>query len=111
GSNIVLRAQWIRRAEHDIGATVAKSDGEISGFGGDVQTRRNANALQRLVLDEFFADALQHRHRLVRPFDALLALIGEFHTLYVTGNLSCSCCSHALLFGCQLPASSFRTYE
>src|SRR5690348_6417201 len=62
-----------------------------------MQARRNPDALQRLVLDELFADALQHRHRLVCPLDAPLTLVGKLHAFYIARNLSCNCCSHDLL--------------
>jgi hypothetical protein len=51
-----------------------------------VQAGGNADALERLVLDEFLADDLQHLHRLVRPLDAFLAQIGQFKILYVAAD-------------------------
>jgi hypothetical protein len=62
-----------------------------------VQASRNANAFQRLILDELFANALQHGHRLIRPLDAPLALVGKLHAFHVERNLGCDCCSHDLL--------------
>src|SRR5690349_7519888 len=62
-----------------------------------MQACGNPDALQRLILNEFFANTLQHRHRLIGPFDAPLALVGELHAFYVARNLSCDCCSHDLL--------------
>ena len=39
--------------------------------------------LQRLLLGEALAHLAQHRHRLVGPIDALLALVGELQVLHV----------------------------
>ena len=86
GGDVILRRERIRGAEHDVGSAVAQADGEVRGLGRDVQAGRNADALQRLVLDEFFSDDLQHLHRLVRPLDALLAQIGQFDVLNVAIN-------------------------
>ena len=91
--HVVLRGKRIRGAKRHVGAAVAQSDHQVRGFGGDVQAGRNADALQRLVLDEFLADDLQNLHRLVRPLDALLAQIGQFKILNVAGY---GCCSHVL---------------
>ena len=44
---------------------------------------------QRLVLDEFLADDLQHLHGLVRPLDALLAQIGQFDVLDIAIHCCC----------------------
>jgi hypothetical protein len=55
-----------------------------------VQAGGNADAFERLVLDEFLADDLQNLHRLVRPLDAFLAQIGQFKTFYVAAN-RCRC--------------------
>ena len=38
-----------------------------------MEAGRNADAFERLVLDEFLANDLQHFHRLVCPLDAFLA--------------------------------------
>ena len=98
GGDVVLRGKRIGGAEHDVGAAVAQADGQVRGLGGDVQAGRDANAFQRLVLDEFLADNLQHLHGLVRPLDALLAQIGQFQALDVAVNLwlltyaSCGAC-------------------
>ncbi len=43
---------------------------------------------QRLVLDEFLADDLQHFHGLVRPLDAFLAQIRQFNVL----DVAIHCC-------------------
>src|ERR1035438_7861417 len=51
-----------------------------------MQAGGNAYALERLVLDEFLTDDLQHLHRLVRPFDAFLAQIGQFKSLNVAAD-------------------------
>jgi hypothetical protein len=51
-----------------------------------VQAGGNADALERLVLDEFLADDLEHLHGLVRPLDTFLAQVGQFKTFYVAVN-------------------------
>ena len=89
GGNIVLGRERIRGAQHHVGAAVAQADGQVRGLGRNVQAGRDANALQRLVLDEFFADNLQHLHGLVRPLDALLAQFGQFQALDIAIDLCC----------------------
>src|SRR5437016_7741327 len=59
-----------------------------------MQAARNTHSLQRLVLNEFLADDLQNLHGLVRPFNTLLAQIGEVQVLDVTIHLR-RCGSHA----------------
>ncbi len=71
--NVILSRERVGGAEHDVGSAIAQADGQVGGFGRDVQAGGNADALQRLVLDELFADNLQHLHGLVRPLDALLS--------------------------------------
>ena len=79
GRDVVLRRKWIRSTKHNVGAAVAQGDSQVGSLGRNVQAGRNANALQRLVLDEFFADDLQNLHRLVGPVNALFAQIGKFN--------------------------------
>ncbi len=69
---------------------------EVGGFGRDVQAGRNADALQRLVLDEVLADDLQNLHRLVGPVNALLAKIGKGKVGDIAGDAS-GCGRHKLL--------------
>ncbi len=95
GGHVVLRGQRIRSAERHVGAAVAQGIIEVRGLGGHVQAGRNADALERLVLDEFLADDLQNLHRLVRPLDAFLAQIGQFKILYVASDC---CCCHVFPF-------------
>ena len=81
-----------------VGAAVAQRDHQVGGFGGHVQAGGHAHARQRLRLDELLADGLQHRHRLERPFDAALALIGQGKIFDVTGYLRlCIGCHEFLL--------------
>ena len=89
GGDVILRGERVGGAEHDVGAAVAQADGQVRGLGGDVQAGGDADALQRLVLDEFLADDLQHLHGLVRPLDALLAQIGQFDVLDVAIHGCC----------------------
>ena len=83
GGHVVLRGERVGGAEHHVGAAIAQGDHQVGGLGGHVQAGRDAHALQRLVLDEFLADDLQHLHRLVGPLDALFAQIGQFEVLNV----------------------------
>ena len=87
GSNVVLGGERIRGAEHDIGAAIFQTDSQVRGFGGDVQTSRHADALQRLVLDEFLANDLQDFHGLVGPVNPLLAEVGKVQALHITIQL------------------------
>ena len=86
GGHVILRGKRVGRAEHDVGAAVAQGDHEIRGFGGYVQAGGDANALERLILDEFLADHLQDLHRLVGPLDAFLAQIGQFKSFNSLAN-------------------------
>ena len=83
GGHFVLRRKRIRGAENHVRAAVTQSDGEVGRFAGDVQARRHANALQRLILDELLADQLQNGHVLIGPFDPALALFGKRDIFYV----------------------------
>ena len=87
GSDVILGGERIRGAEHDIGAAILQADGQVRGFGGDVQASRHADALQGLVLDEFLANDLQDFHGLVGPVDPLLAEIGKVQALDITIQL------------------------
>jgi hypothetical protein len=76
--NIVLCRERIRRAQHHVRSAVAQTNRQVRRLRRNVQAGRDAHSLQRLVLDEFLADNLQHFHGLVRPLDALLAQLGQF---------------------------------
>ncbi len=89
GGDVILRGERVRGAEHHVGSAIAQADGEVRGFGRHVQAGGNADALQRLVLDEFLADNLQNLHGLVRPLNALLAQIGQFHILDIAIHGCC----------------------
>ena len=73
--HVVLCGQWIGGAERNISAAVSKGNHQIRRLTGHVQACGHAHSLQRLVFDEFLADSLQHRHRLVGPFNAAFSLI------------------------------------
>src|SRR5438132_1600951 len=94
GRDIILRRKRIRRAQHHISAAIAQADRQIRGFRRYMQAARNTDAFQRLVLNKFLADDLQNLHGLVRPFNPLLAEIGEVQVLDVTIHLR-RCGSHA----------------
>jgi succinylarginine dihydrolase len=66
-----------------------------------VQAGGDANAFQRLVLDEFLADALQHRHGLVGPLNAALAQIGQLNVLDIKRSLRNGGSCHVLLLRCR----------
>ena len=83
GCGVVLRRKRIRAANHEIGAAVTQRDRQVGRLGGDVETGRHANALERLFLDETLADQLQHGHVLIRPFDLALALFRERKVLHI----------------------------
>ena len=87
GGHVILRGERIGGAQHYVGAAVPQADGQVRGFGGDVQAGRNADALQRLVLDEFLADDLQDLHGLVGPVNSLLAEVGKIQALHITIQL------------------------
>ena len=83
--DFILRGKRIGSAEHDIRAAVAQRDHQVRGLAGHVKASGNAQALQRLLLDESLADLLQHGHLLRRPFDLALARIGKpdiFHIAF-----------------------------
>ena len=84
GGNVILSRERIGSTKDHIGAAIAQGDHQVRRLAGDVETGGNANALERLVLDEFLADELQNLHGLIGPLDALLAEIGQFHALYIT---------------------------
>ncbi len=86
--NIILGRKRIRGAEDHFGSAVAQADRKIRGLGRDVQAGRHSDSGERLVLDEFLTDDLQHLHGLVRPLDAFLAQIGQFDVL----NIAIHCC-------------------
>jgi hypothetical protein len=76
GGHIVLGRQRIRGAQRHVGAAVFHADREVCGLCRYVQACGNPHALERLVLDEFLADDLQHLHRLIGPVNPLAAHIG-----------------------------------
>ena len=86
GGDFVLRGERIGGAEHHVGAAVAQRDGQVGGFAGDVQAGGNAQALERLLLDEALANQLQNGHLLIGPFDPALAGFGEGEVFYVASE-------------------------
>ena len=83
GGHVVLRAQGVAGAEHDIGAAGLQRAHEVGGLGGDVQAGADAHARERLLLLEPLADGPEHRHVHVGPLDAQDALGGETDVLDV----------------------------
>ncbi len=87
GGNVILRRERIRGAENYVGAAVAQANGQVCRFRGDVQAGGNAHALQRLVLDKFFADDLQDLHGLIGPFNPLLTEVRELDAFNIALHL------------------------
>ena len=90
--HVILRGERVGGAKNHVSAAIAQRNGQVCGLRGHVQARGNANALQRLVLDEFLADALEHRHGLVGPLNAALSQISQFQALDIVRNLRSSGC-------------------
>src|SRR5215472_1030292 len=84
GGNFVLRGERVRGAKNGVGAGIAKGDHEVGGFTGHVKARGNAQASERLLLDEALADLLENGHLLRGPFDLALAGIGKPDVFHIT---------------------------
>ena len=56
GGHVVLRAQRVAGAEHDVGAAGLQRAHEVGGLGGDVQAGADAHARERLLRVEALAD-------------------------------------------------------
>src|SRR5260221_1210723 len=83
GGDFILGGKRIGSEEHGVGAGIAQGDHQVRGFAGDVETRGNGEALERLFLDEPFADGLQHGHLLRGLLDLALACIRKPDVFYV----------------------------
>ena len=64
GGDVVLRAQRVARAEHQVGTSGAQRAHQVRGLGGDVEAGAYAHALERLLLLETLANDLEHGHLL-----------------------------------------------
>ena len=65
------------------GTAVAERNGQVGGFGGDMQARPEALPLERKLLGETLANASQHGHLLVVPFDPAASFGGKLQVQYV----------------------------
>ena len=85
GGHVILRRQRVRRAQHRIGAAGGQGAHQVGRLGGDVEAGADPPALERSLGREPFADAGQHRHLPVRPFDLQPAGIGQAQVRHVGG--------------------------
>ncbi len=83
GGHVVLGAERVGGDQHHVGAAGLQRADQVGSLAGDVQAGRQAQAGQRFLLGEAFADAGQHRHVAVSPQDTFLALRREFGVLDV----------------------------
>ena len=86
GGDFVLSGERVGRAEDDLGAAIAKRDGEIGRFAGDVKASGDAHAFERLLLDETLADQLENGHLLIGPFDLAFSTLGQSDILDVAAE-------------------------
>src|SRR6266540_1840205 len=56
GRGIILSTERIRRAKTELGPSIAQRDRQVCRFCGHMETRRNANSLEWLLLLKSFAD-------------------------------------------------------
>ena len=77
-TRLAATSSWVlsglEAIRHEVGAAGLEGAGQVGGLGGDVQAGRHAQAGERLLLGEAFADAGQDRHVAVGPEDAFLAV-------------------------------------
>src|SRR5260370_5712432 len=70
GGDIVLSRERIRRAREHVGAASLERAEQVRGLASDVQARAEALALERQFFRESLAQAPQHGHLRVGPFDS-----------------------------------------
>ncbi len=75
--HVVLRGQRVRGAEDDLRAARLERLHEVRRLRRHVQAGRDAHALEGLILLEALLDHIEDRHRLIRPFDAQMARVGQ----------------------------------
>ena len=88
GGHIVLRGQWVRRAQHHFHAARFEGPHEIRRLGGDMEAGHGGQPFQRLFFLEALADGAQHGHFPLGPFDAALAGISEAEVFHIIGGRS-----------------------
>jgi hypothetical protein len=77
GSGVVLSRERVRGAQDHVRPAGLESPDEVCRLSSDVQASGNAQADERLLALEPFADQSQNGHLALGPLDAALALAGE----------------------------------
>ena len=72
-SHVVLGRQRVRGNQHDLGTARGQRPHQGGGFGGYMQTDRDAQSFERSFLAESLADAQQYRHVAFVPIDFVSA--------------------------------------
>ena len=75
GGHVVLRRKRVGCDQHHIGAAGLQHAHQVRGLAGDVQTRRDAQPVQRALFGEPLLDQIQHRHLARRPLHPKAALL------------------------------------
>jgi hypothetical protein len=75
--HIILGGERVGGGQDNIRAAGLQGLHQVGGLAGDVQTGRNAQALQRLFALEAFADLAQDGHFALRPLDTQAAAFGQ----------------------------------
>jgi hypothetical protein len=81
--HIILRGEWVRGAQGNLRAARLERAHQIGSLGGYMETRRDTDAAQRLLLLKSLADEAQHRHLVLCPFDAQGALLRQTQVLHI----------------------------
>jgi len=81
--NVVLSAQRVGGAEHDVRTARLKGARKVGRLGRDVQAARQTNALERLLAGEPLAYLAEDGHVIVRPLNPADAFLGERNVLDV----------------------------
>ncbi len=68
--DIILSRKRVGSGEDDVRAALLQRDHQVGGLGGHMQTRRNAQPFERLLLLEALADLAQDGHFALRPIHA-----------------------------------------
>ena len=87
--DVVLGRERIRRAGDHFGAARLERAQQVGGLAGDMQAGAEALALERQFPGEPLAQAAQHGHLLVGPFDSLATGLGESEVMHVEVAARC----------------------